>query len=95
MALALALLSAPFALALVPLANAIHSPGLWHSAGALLDFEALVGAAFAIPPALGGLAARWTRAPESIFWMGAVVAVLAGIAQQLARARDRDVVQQR
>ena len=45
MALALALLSAPFALALVPLANAIHSPGLWHSAGALLDFEALVGAA--------------------------------------------------
>jgi len=45
MALALALLTAPFALALIPLSNAIHAPGLWHSTGVLLDVEAFVGAA--------------------------------------------------
>jgi hypothetical protein len=45
MSIALALLSAPFAIGLVPLAGAFHSPGLWHSSGALLDVEAVVAGA--------------------------------------------------
>ncbi len=52
--------------------------------------EALVGVAFALPPALGGLAARWTNAPETIFWMGAGLAATVGIAQNLALSRIRN-----
>ena len=43
--------------------------------------EAVIGIAFMIPPALGGLAARFTQAPASIFWAGAAFAVVASLAQ--------------
>jgi len=46
--------------------------------------EAVVGLAFMLPPALGGAAARWTHIPESIFWTGAALAVLIGVAQNIA-----------
>lgn len=49
--------------------------------------EAIVGVAFMIPPALGGVAARLIHTPESIFWTGAGFAVLAGLAQNFALAR--------
>ena len=45
--------------------------------------EATVGVAFMIPPALGGLAARFIKAPESIFWAGAAFAGLMFIIQTL------------
>jgi predicted MFS family arabinose efflux permease len=45
--------------------------------------EALVGAAFTIPPALSGLAARFTTAPESVFWVGAGLAAVVGLIQNL------------
>ena len=43
----------------------------------------LVGVAFLVPPAVGGICARWTRAPQSVFWAGAALAVAAGVAQNL------------
>ena len=49
--------------------------------------EAMVGVAFMIPPALGGLAARFTKAPESIFWAGAAFAGVMMLVQALALAR--------
>lgn len=48
--------------------------------------EAVVGLAFMLPPALAGVATRWTHAPESIFWAGAALAVVAGIVQNVALA---------
>jgi MFS family permease len=48
--------------------------------------EALVGVAFMIPPALGGLVARWTNTPSNIFWIGAGLAVVVGIMQNVALA---------
>ena len=50
--------------------------------------EATVGVAFMIPPALGGLAARFTNAPESIFWSGALFAGLMLLVQTLILARQ-------
>ena len=50
--------------------------------------EATVGIAFMIPPALGGLAARFTKAPESIFWAGAAFAGLMIIVQTLVLGRS-------
>lgn len=50
--------------------------------------EATVGVAFMIPPALGGLAARFTNAPESIFWSGALFAGLMMLVQTVALARQ-------
>jgi hypothetical protein len=44
-AVAILLLSAPFALLLVPLSSALASPALWHSTGAVLLVEARVSAA--------------------------------------------------
>jgi hypothetical protein len=44
-ALAIVLLTAPFALLLIPLAGALASPGLWQTNGALLQVEARVSAA--------------------------------------------------
>jgi len=44
-ALAIGLLTAPFALVAIPLAAALHSPALWHSEGTLLQVEASVSAA--------------------------------------------------
>lgn len=52
--------------------------------------EALVGAAFMIPPALSGLATRWTNNPASIFWVCAALAVTFGIAQNVALAVRRE-----
>jgi predicted MFS family arabinose efflux permease len=52
--------------------------------------EALVGAAFAIPPALSGLGARFLTAPESVFWVGAGLAATVGLIQNLALNRVRD-----
>ena len=49
-------------------------------------YEALVGVAFMIPPALGGLVARWTNTPSNIFWIGAGLAVVVGIMQNVALA---------
>jgi len=49
--------------------------------------EATVGVAFMIPPALGGLAARFTKAPESIFWSGAIFAGVMMLVQTLVLAR--------
>src|SRR5206468_1600300 len=49
--------------------------------------EALVGAAFAIPPALSGLAARFTTAAESVFWVGSALALAVGITQNLFLCR--------
>jgi MFS family permease len=51
--------------------------------------EALVGIAFMIPPALGGWIARRTGMPSNIFWTGAALAVLAGMAQQLQPVTKR------
>ena len=48
--------------------------------------EATVGLAFMLPPALGGLAARFTQAPESIFWAGALFAGLMVIIQTITMA---------
>ena len=48
--------------------------------------EATVGLAFMIPPALGGLATRFTQAPESIFWVGAAFTGLMFIIQTVALA---------
>jgi hypothetical protein len=44
-AIAILVLSAPFALLSVPLSSALGSPALWHSTGALLQVEARVSAA--------------------------------------------------
>ena len=49
--------------------------------------EATVGIAFLLPPALGGLATRFTQAPESIFWAGAIFAGLMVIIQTVTMAR--------
>lgn len=49
--------------------------------------EALVGAAFMIPPALSGLATRWTNDARCIFWVGAGLAVVAGIVQAISLRR--------
>ena len=49
--------------------------------------EATVGIAFMIPPALGGLATRFTKAPESIFWAGAAFAGLMMVVQTIVLAR--------
>ena len=48
--------------------------------------EAVVGVAFLLPPALGGVATRWTHLPESIFWAGAALAVLVGVTQNITLA---------
>jgi MFS family permease len=48
--------------------------------------EALVGAAYMLPPALSGLAVHWTNDPRSIFWVGAGLALLLGLVQNLALA---------
>jgi MFS family permease len=46
--------------------------------------EALVGAAFMVPPAISGLATRWTSEPRTIFWVGASLAVAFGLVQNFA-----------
>ncbi|MEI8063207.1 MAG: MFS transporter [Verrucomicrobiota bacterium] len=51
--------------------------------------EATVGLAFMIPPALGGLATRFTNDPKTIFWSGAVFAGLVIIVQTLAMRYTR------
>jgi hypothetical protein len=48
MALALIVLTAPFAVMAVLLSSVLHVAGLWHSTGTLLDVEALVSAAFIV-----------------------------------------------
>jgi predicted MFS family arabinose efflux permease len=69
----------------------LEEPG-WRAQRAGIH-EALVGVAYMIPPALGGCIARRTDTPSNIFWTGAVLALLAGVAQQLTRADRRDVLQ--
>ncbi len=49
--------------------------------------EALIGVAYMVPPALSGLATRWTNDPRSIFWVGAGLAVVAGIVQAISLRR--------
>lgn len=44
-ALAVALLTAPFVLLGIPLSSTLHSSALWHSSGTLLDVEAVTSAA--------------------------------------------------
>jgi MFS family permease len=51
--------------------------------------EAIVGVAFMVPPALSGLATRWTNDLRSIFWVGAALAVIFGLAQNLVLLRRR------
>ena len=57
----------------------LEEPG--HRARNAGIHEALVGIAFMLPPLLGGISARRTQAPESIFWAGAAFAFVVGVAQ--------------
>jgi hypothetical protein len=45
--------------------------------------EAVVGIAFMVPPALSGAATRASDNPVAIFWVGAVLAVAVGLAQNV------------
>jgi hypothetical protein len=58
MLVAIAVIAAPFVLAAIPLAHALHMAPLWHSSGALLDVEAGTAAALvlALPWGLSMLA---------------------------------------
>ena len=51
--------------------------------------EGVVGLAFMIPPALAGLAVRYTGAPVSLFWAGALFAVGVILAQNIFYLRSR------
>ena len=46
--------------------------------------EALVGVAFSLPMLISGLGARWTNSPVTIFWCGVGMAVVIGLAQNIA-----------
>ena len=48
--------------------------------------EALIGIAFMVPPLLGGFLTRATHNPQAIFWIGAGLAVVLGLAQNVVLA---------
>jgi predicted MFS family arabinose efflux permease len=94
--------AAPLGIALgAALAGAVAATGYIHNLYYSLEepgrrarnagiHEALVGVAFAIPPALSGLGARFLTTPESVFWVGAALAAVSGLVQNFALSRTSD-----
>ena len=60
---------------------ALEEPG--HRARRAGIHEALIGIAYLLPAVLSGWAARWTNNPQSVFWVGAALALAAAAVQTL------------